>query len=216
MVSCGPPEFEKNTRILVKGNVVDEDNNPLTDIKVDIYTARGYGLSGEKDYSLGSGTSGENGAFAIPSLFDNNDEFQIEITGTGTYSSYYYSTTTEGYTPWDLTFNLGVVTLSKLAKVNFNITRTSPPDTSLFFTFNYQGTECFEFFNRGVIDLNKSNCLNTQNFSRQLNQNRPEASNEFNTLMGSVVEFTYKINDEPEITEQFTIDKENYEFNFSY
>ncbi len=209
-VSCGPPEFKKNTRVLIKGNIVDENNNPIPNIEINIFTGR------SSDYLLGSGLSKQDGTFSITSLFDSDDEFQIVVNGKDTYSTYYYLTNTKNYIPEDLVFDLKTVALNRISNVNFNITRISTKETIFEYSFQFKNTNCFEFFDKGILDIITSNCLKEVHLNRLLNQNNPEVSSGFTTLLGSIVEFKYSKNDEPEITETLTIDKENYEFKFSY
>lgn len=215
LVSCGPPEFEKNTRILVKGNIVDENNNPMSNVNIDIYTVRGFTRSGS-NYLLGGGISNEKGGFLINSLFDKNKEFKIQIYGEQTHTSYRYLRNTKDNPTRNLTYDLNTVTLHKLAVVNYNITRTSPPNTELNYSFQYKSTDCIEVYDDGGLNLVQSNCLEELTLNRVLTENNPEVSRNLTTLLGSVVTFTYTINDESEKTETFTIDSENYEFNFSY
>lgn len=216
IISCGPPEFEKNTRILVKGIIIDQNNNPIPKTKINIYSERASGFLSSSDYLLGTSTSNQDGTFSITSFFDRTDEFQIEIIGDSIFSNYYYLTNTENYSPKNLEFDLKEVALNRLSEVTYNITKTSDSDIEFRYSFQYKNTDCFEFFNDGVLDNIRSNCLEEVQLNRLLNQNRPEISSSFITLLGIVVEFKYSINDAPEITETFTIDTENYEFNFSY
>ncbi|TBN02449.1 hypothetical protein EYD45_12130 [Hyunsoonleella flava] len=211
MVSCGPPEFEKNTRILVKGNIVDENDVPVSNIKINIYTERARGA-----FVLGNGSTNEDGSFSIISLFDRDEEFQIEIYGEQLFSNYFYLRDTKDHPIRNLIYDLGIVKLNRLAQLNYNITRTSPPNTQLKYAFQYLNTECFQVFDNRGLNLVESRCLEEVNLNRTLSENQPEISRGFTTLLGSVVSFTYSIDNKPEITETFTIDTEDYEFNFSY
>src|SRR5690606_36583562 len=128
--SCGPPEFEKNTRILSKGVLQNQNGEPLSAIEVSVYTRAFNGEfyvfgSNEDDYLLGNGFSNANGLFSVTSQFDKDDDFYIYVNGGDNYSSYIFKTTTEDYIPNDLTFDLGSITLEKLATVQFKITNTT-------------------------------------------------------------------------------------------
>lgn len=216
LVSCGPPEFEKNIRILVKGKVVDGDDAPISNVNINIYTERATGVFSSGNYLLGTGSSEDDGTFSVISLFDRDEEFQIEIHGEQSLSSYFYLRDTKNHPTQNLIYDLGTITLNKLAQINYNITRTSPSNTELRYTFQYLDTECFQVFDNKGLNLVESRCLEEVNLNKVLSENRPEISRSFITLLGSVVSFTYSINNEPEVTETFTVDAEDYEFNFSY
>lgn len=215
-VSCGPPEFEKNTRILVEGIVIDENSTPVPNASIEIYTERATGVFSKDNFLLGNGLSDENGVFSIISLFDRDEDFQIEVSKQPSFSNYYYILNTKEYPSRDLTYNLGTVTINRLAQINFNITRTSPPNTELQYSFLFQTTDCLEVFNDQGLDIVESNCQEEVSINRRLSENNLEVSGSFTTLLGSNVKFTYQLNDNPETAEIFTIDNENYEFNFSY
>lgn len=217
MVSCGPPEFEKNTRILVKGNIVDGNNDPIANREVNIYTERAAFFAGNHYYLLGSGRSNNEGAFAIVSFFDQIENFRISIDGHDGFGYYGYSTDTENYVPEDLTFNLETITLKRRSVVNYSIVRESAAGNEIQFSFKSENPSCYEVYEEGVLNELKSNCYNFVVGARgTLNDNLPEVSGSFNTTIGSTVEFRYSINGQPEIVETIVIDRENYVFNFSY
>lgn len=216
IAGCGPPEFEKNIRILAEGIIVDENNIPIADAEIKIYTERATSVFGRDNFLLGNGLSNEKGIFSITSLFDRDEDFQIEIFKEPSFSRYYYIRNTKEFLPVNLTYNLGTVNLNRTAEFNYNITKTSPPNTELRFSFQFQTTECIEVFNNQGIDLVESRCLEETIINRSLTENSPEVSRSFITLFGSIVKFTYSINDGSEITQTLTIDNENYEFDFSY
>ncbi|NMH88862.1 hypothetical protein [Flavivirga algicola] len=217
-ISCRPPEFEGNIRLLVKGNLVDENNDPIPDTKISIYTRKPDGLfSGDGNtFLLGTGYSKQNGAFSIIALYDQDDDFAIEVDGQNKFSTYIYATNTKSFFPEDLTFNLKTLELRTVSKVNYNITKTSPSATEFRFSFKFNNTNCYEFFDKGTQDANKTDCFEKISINRFLNDATPNTDNSFSTLLGTTVEFKYVIDDEPEVIETFIIDRENYDFNFSY
>lgn len=84
LVSCGLPEFEKNTRILVKGSVVDENSNSIPNVEISVFTRRSLWFIRRDDedaFLLGKNYSQQNGTFNVVSLFDRDDDFTIEIDG---------------------------------------------------------------------------------------------------------------------------------------
>jgi len=217
-VSCGPPEFEKNTRILVKGSVVDEISNPIPNVEISVYTRRPLWFIRRDDdaFLLGKNFSQQNGTFNIVSLFDRDDDFTIEIDGQNEFSNYVYSINTKDYLPQNLVFDLQTISLKTLSDFKYKISRESPQGTQLRFSFKHKSESCFEFFDEGVLDPIKTNCFTETSTGRFLNDDNPDITNNFLTLLNSEIEFRYTINDDPEVIETFIIDEENYEFEFSY
>ena len=202
-------QFEKNTRILVTGKTVDENNLPVEDVSVKVFTR-------DSQYLMGSGLSSANGNFEVISFYDQDDDFIIEIEFDNTFSTYSYRMNTEGFTPENFTIDLGQVPINRLANFNLNITRVSPPDTELQFSLLYIAPECNFLAVDGSIDLGQSQCFESFSLSRLLNNNNPDISRNINTLLGSEVVFTYSANGNPSISETFIINQTDYEFNFSY
>ncbi|WMI66802.1 hypothetical protein RBH94_06455 [Aestuariibaculum sp. YM273] len=218
-VNCKPPEFERNTRVLVKGKMIDENNQPISEVEISVYTYRfsGYIFDAiEDEYLLGLGKSKTDGSFEVVSLFDKDEDFAIVINGNEKYTNYTYLSSTTDHTPEDLVFDLEDKQLKSVSKVNYSISRTSPEGTTFRFSFQYSDINCIEYFNEGVLEPELSRCFFEANSGSFLNDTYPDYSNSFLTPIGTVVEFHYSINDQPEIIETFTVDQENYEFEFSY
>lgn len=219
--SCGPPEFEKNTRILAKGLIQNQDGDPLSEIEVSVYTSAYNGGfyvfgSNQDDYLLGNGFSSASGLFSVTSLFDKDDDFYIYVNGGDDYSSYIYKTSTEDYTPNDLTFDLGTITLEKFANVQFQITNNNPSETPFYFSFTYKDKNCLEIFEEGVLDISQNFCHIDDVLGFSINENSPQRSGEFTTLLGSEVTIYYTNNDDIEVTETILIDQENFTYEFTF
>jgi hypothetical protein len=212
------PSFEDNIRILVKGVIKDQENNPISNAEIKVYTrdASGFFTFSDSEYLLGQNTSQSNGVFAVTSMFDKDADFSIQINAGVNYTKYVYQTSTENYTPSDLVFNLETIVLKQLGNVNFNITRTSGEGNTIQFSFKYVNDLCVEFFDEGVIDTNQSFCFEELTIGTTLGDNRPDFENNFIIPFGTIVEFTYSINEQPEVIETFIINQENYEFLFNY
>lgn len=211
------PTLEDNVRILVMGNVEDQNGNAIQNAEISVFTNRGsYYSSSQSAYLLGQGISGADGSFSVVSFFVMDNEFSIFVRNGQEYSEYIYETSTLNYTPDDLTFDLQTVTIRKLADVDINIDRASPQGTTFSYHISYPFTYCWEFYNEGVLDAYQSSCYSSISNNRNLSDDNPDDSQSFQTLLGSTVEFTYSINGQPEETQVLTIDQENYEFNFSY
>ena len=218
--SCGPPEFEKNTRILSKGVLQNQNGEPLSGIEVSVYTRAFNGEfyvfgSNEDDYLLGNGFSNANGLFSVTSLFDKDDDFYIYVNGGDNYSSYIFKTTTEDYIPNDLTFDLGSITLEKLATVQFQITNSTPSETPFYFSFTHKDKNCLEIFEEGILDISQDFCHTDSVLGFSFNENNPERSGEFITLLDSEVTIYYTNNDDIEVTETIIIDQENFVYEFT-
>lgn len=209
--------IEKDTRVLVKGHLLDENNNPLAGAEINVFTSRDYFLS-SGNYLLGTNYTKTDGTFKVVSLFDEHETFSVEISKGEDYSNYTYITNTKDYLPENLEFDLKTVYLKRLANFQFNITKTSnQPDVVLQFSFTVKSTNCYEFYERGVLlPSPQYSCYDDFLIGTSLNTANPNVSSAYKTLLGTTVVFKYSKNNEPEITQTFIIDQENYEFNFTY
>lgn len=215
-----PPEFEKNTRIFVKGNVLDEKGIPIDKARIIVNTATGYYFSlygpSDRDFLLGENFSQSNGDFSVFSLFDRDEDFNIAIDAGEVFSNYIYRVDTEDYIPSDFTFDLGDIKLSRRAEVTFNITRSSPLGTKFRFSFRFSSPNYVAYYIGDDLDEEKTKFSNILEQSFFLDENESEISGNINSLLGSEVIFTYQVNDDSEKSETFIINTEDYEFNFSY
>lgn len=222
IISCGPPEFKRNTRVLVIGKVVDQNNVPIKNAEIIVSTVRPDFISGNwsssqtREYRLGQNFAQSDGRFAVTSLFDNDEDFQIEVHTSERVSNYIYAINTLAYTPDNLMFDLKTVTVHPTSLINYNIKSSDTSESKFRFSFEYVNATYIEFYNEETLDEEKTNVYKTKYIAVFLDENRPEVSDDFKTLLGSTVRFRYSKNEEPEVTETFIIDKENYEFNFLY
>jgi len=215
VLSC-EVQLEDNTRIFVKGTIKDQDNGPISEAKISVLTKRGNFSGGENAYILGEGYSGSDGMFSVISFYDKDEDFAIEVAFGEAYSTYVYKSNTLDFTPTDLTFNLETVTLKKLANFNYNIVRTSGEANTITYSFKYIEGFCLEYFEGETLNELQSVCYQERFISRTLNDNNPDYEWLLHVPIGEVVEFTYSINDTPEITELITITEDNYDFTFTY
>ncbi|WP_131474392.1 hypothetical protein [Neotamlana nanhaiensis] len=213
--------FLDDTRLLVKGDVENHEGNPIPDAEIKVYTQRGSGYflypapSYEK-FCLGSDFSDTNGDFSVISLYDQDEDFAIEIYKNDQYTSYYYTNNTEDYIPDDFTINLGTVTLHPKATFNFKIERTSGLGNELHYAFEYTSDYCLEVYDKAVLNNQQSQCYKNEIFSRVLNDDYPNESSGVNTLLGSSIVFIYSINGQPEEQQIIAVNSVNQEFNFTY
>ncbi|SDG83869.1 hypothetical protein [Winogradskyella thalassocola] len=215
VLSC-EVHLEDNTRILVEGIIKDQDNMPVPDAKVSVHTRRSNFSGGENPYLLGEGYSASDGTFSVTSFYDKDEDFAIEIALNESYSTYVYKSNTLNFTPIDLTFNLETITLRKLANFNYNIVKTSSASSAITYSFRYVEGFCLEYFEGGTLNELQSVCYQERFISKTLNDDNPDYEWLLQVPIGEVVEFTYSINDEPEITEFITINESSYDFTFNY
>lgn len=208
--------LEDDTRILVEGTILDQNNSPISGAKISVQTKRSNYSGGENQYILGEGYSNADGYFSVISLYDGDEDFAIEIDGGDTYSTYVYKTNTLDYTPLDLTFNLETVHLKKTATFNYNIVRTSGESNTLRYSFHYMESFCLEYYEGTTLNEFQSSCYQERVVSQTLNDSNPDVEWLLNTPLGEAIEFTYSINEQPEITEVITINQANYDFTFNY
>ncbi|WP_179009268.1 hypothetical protein [Winogradskyella forsetii] len=216
LFSCEVP-FEDNARLLVKGRVLDENNQPISDADIAVSTREGEGFIFGTDLEfLGDVQSASDGTFEIITLFGRDQKFVVDVFIDNDYTSYRYITDTEFFTPTDYTIDLGVVPIKRKADFNFNITRTSPPDIELQYTLEYMNNFCSEVYVDEQLDEDQTNCYETQSFGGILNNNNPNTSTQIQSFIGAEVTFSYSINGQVEESQTITIDQSEYDFNFNY
>ncbi|NRR91246.1 hypothetical protein HSX10_06680 [Winogradskyella undariae] len=215
LVSCDV-QLEPNVRILAKGTVTDQDNLPISNAKISVQTRRSNYSFGEEQYVIGEGYSDNDGSFSILSFYDKDMDFAIEIDAGENYSTYVYKTNTLDFTPLDLTFNLESIALKRLANFNFNMVRTSGDSNSINYSIKYIEDFCLEYYEGMQLNASQSMCYQEYILNRSANDDNPNYDTTLRVPFGETVQFTYTINDEPEITEMITINQENYDFTFSY
>lgn len=222
LLQCEVP-FENNARLLIKGQIVDENNQPISNSQINVFVRRGENFLYNSDPSnedsgvlLGATTSDIDGTFSLITLLGKDEDFVIEVYGGEDFSKYMYRTNTEAYIPDDYLIDLETISLPKKAFFEFNIIRSSPAGTELQYNFNYTSIPCLEVYEDGVLNEVETSCYKQMNRSRFLDDERPDASGDFLSFLGANVIFTYSINDQPEVVEVLTIDDINFEFNFNY
>lgn len=212
---CAETEVDNNIRVLVKGKVVDQNNLPINNANIEVYTDAN--TPGALPVLLGLGTTDNLGGFEITSLFGSNSIFYVEVFLDNQFSKYTFQTTTPDFYLEDLIFDLQTVTLNQISIFNYSITRSSPDGTSLEFSFKFSDPDCFQTFDEGILNEQQSFCFQDRMVSRILNDTRPNVDDaQFIIPLNASIEFTYKINDGPEVTEIINSNTTNYEFEFSY
>jgi len=217
------PRFESNTRLLTVGNIEDQNGTPLSDIDVTVYTQvySSYGFfffvsATEDEFELGSGHSKNDGTFSIISLFDKDDDFTIALKGDSTYTDYFYATSTANFAEDDLTFDLGTISLKKLANFELLINRVSPVGTELNVNLTYQFPKCLEFYEDGNLIEEQSSCYENRVVNLNFPPNESGFSQTYETFLASTVTISYSIDGASEISETFSIDQDNYSYEINY
>ncbi|WP_179316689.1 hypothetical protein [Winogradskyella undariae] len=215
VLSC-EVRLEDNTRVLVEGKIIDQDNLPIVDAKISVLTRRGNFSGGQNQFILGEGYSTLDGTFSVVSFYNKDEDFAIEINAGENYGTYIYKTNTLDFTPSDLTFNLETVRLKRLANFNYNIVRTSGEGNSISFRFKYNEGFCLEYYEGTTLNELQSICFEEHILNRALNDGNPDAESVLRVPLDESIEFVYTINNGSEITEIITINEENYDFTFNY
>ena len=213
--SCEDTEIQNNIRVLVIGNVTDQNTQPIANASIRVYAdADAFGAD---RVLLGEGVSDASGNFNVTSLFGPNELFLVDISFGDQFSTYRYQTNTEEFTPGDLTFNLETIELKAIANFNYNIIRESGEDNTLQYSFSYFDADCVEVYEDGVLNETQSNCNGMRFIGSTLNNLSPNVENRsFIVPLQSQVEFTYSLNEGDEISEIITINSAEYAFEFSY
>ncbi|BAO76994.1 hypothetical protein [Winogradskyella sp. PG-2] len=110
LFGCAETQIDNDIRVLVKGTIVNQSNEAVADAHIQVYTDAD--ALGAERALLGEGFSNETGNFNVTSLFGPNALFYVEISVDNLYNTYRYETSTEEFTPNNLTFDLQTVELA--------------------------------------------------------------------------------------------------------
>lgn len=215
VLSCAETQIENDIRVVVKGNILDQLNTPVSGALVQVFTDAD--APGATNILVGEGLSDESGNFFVTSLFGPNALFYVVITSDNQFSTYRYQTNTESFTPLDLVFDLDTVSLQRLAAFNYTISRETSSDDILNFNINSIDPGCIEVYEEGIFNAVESSCLELTQISRQLNNLSPSIlEGVIYAPLQSQVEFTYSINDGDDVTETITLNSPQNAFELNY
>ncbi|MDC8000876.1 carboxypeptidase-like regulatory domain-containing protein [Aequorivita todarodis] len=195
-----------DSRILVKGNLVDSNNNPLPNIAV---RCQSYGEI------LGETRSDANGQFQFTSLeSENNYPLNIMINLKSSGYDYYVG----GYNYYELTenpdysakkyfndaynrsnsstYNLGQIQLNEAAHLTILFTNIPGDNNRVAYKLEFQSAVC-------AIDLNSNNtedCLIADDYYNQLDINSTNFQTNLDSQLGTTVLLKYILNEQPEQT----------------
>lgn len=214
---CGP-DYQTNKRVLIKGQIQNYMGEPLGNIEVSAFTLTDDYLFGNQQngYLLGRNQSQADGSINVVCLLDVDSDFFIRVNGFEDYIDYSYAFKTDLPEPENLVVDMGTIILQKRAVVTFNFTRTSSMDASIEYSISYQNPICYEVYEDNNLITPESSCYEETNFSNTLDADTTTFSTDFNSILGSTFTLTYSINNEPELTETFTIDQPNSSYEFTY
>ncbi len=205
--SC-EPDVRDDFRILVKGSIVDSQNNPVANISVRCQT---YGII------LGQAVSDANGQFQFTSL-DVDSYNPLNILVNVKSDNYYYDggyNYYEGGFNYDLTenadysakqyfsnlqnrpaatYNLGKIQLNQAARLAVLFTNIPGDNNAVAYKLEYDSAIC-------LVDLNlndSEDCHFDDDFYQQLDINSSNFQINLNSQLGTTVLFKYILNNEPE------------------
>ncbi len=214
LFSCEVP-YDNNARLLVKGQIRDENNQPISGAQIRAYVEVEF-LLGSVDENIGATLSQENGEFEIISLLGRDEDFIVDVIVNENYTRYQYRTDLTDFTPTNYLIDLGLVPIKRRASLAFNMARVSPEGTELKYTLEYIVPECRETYFEEALNEEESFCYMTNSNSGILTDENPDLNLTYVTTLGSEVRFTYSINGQPQVIQQIVIDNVENEFNFEY
>ena len=215
LISCEETEVENDIRVLVTGNITDQNTMPISNAHIEVYIDTNSSLT--ERILVGKGFSNNTGNFIITSLFGPNELFYVEISAGDQYATYRYQTNTQEFTPSDLRFDLETVQLARLATFNYDIIKTSTGNNTLAYSFRFIRPQCSQVFDEGELNETASQCYGTGQTSGQLSAISPNVEDrEIKVPLGSQIEFIHRINEEESISEIIDVNTIDYAFQFNY
>ncbi len=198
------PQIMDDRRILVKGTILDTNNNPIQNIQVSCQT---YGLV------LGSAKSDANGKFEFTSLdtesynglnilvnmkegvYYFDEPYNFEVPENHLYSAKQYYTNDTGRTA--KVYDMGAIKLNDAAQLTVFFNNIPGDNNSVAYKFEYDSALC-------KIDLdvpNSEDCaFEDYNYYQQIDINTANFQTNINSQLGTTVLFKYILNNEPEQT----------------
>lgn len=215
LIGCQPKEFEKNTRILTSGKVVNQNNEAIASASIQIFTDDQVGSifniipfvpTFNQIFNLGSSSTNQSGDFSVVSLLNRSNNFIVSIEKDENYASYIFKTSVFDYTPNDLTVDLNTITLKEKSSFDLILINQNPSST-ISLTFNYEIPFCAEFYEEGILQENLSNCYPSDTFNVSLQGE--DFFRSFISTAGSSIQLSYSINNQPEVVETIINEFEN-------
>lgn len=207
-------------RILVKGNIVDSENNAVPNISI---RCQVYGEI------LGETISDANGQFQFTSL-EAESEYSLNISVNMKPNDYYYYEggynlnliENSNYTAKQYsnnlrnrsasTYNLGQIQLNKAANLNILFNNVPGDNNRVAYKLEYQSAIC-------EIDLNANNtenCLIHENYYQQLDINSTNFQTMIDSQLGTTVILKYILNSQPEQTISIPLTNTENTYVFEY
>lgn len=212
-LGCQPKEFEKNTRIIVKGKVVDAFNNNIENASINIYTIDRVAtifnifplvpISTQR-FLLGETNSQTSGEFSVTSLLNRSNNLIVEVENGTDYTSYMFATSILDFTPEDLTVNLNTVTLKQRATLTLQVNNQANAE-AVALNVLFESPLCQELFVEGEFQAEQSICY--PQGERSYNFNDQEFSSTIFSTLNSTVQISYSVNNQPEVTEAIILNQ---------
>lgn len=213
LIGCQPKEFEKNTRILVIGNVVDQNNIAIENASIKIFTEDEVGSifnifpfvpTFNQTFNLGSTNTNLSGEFSVVSLLNRSNNFIVSVEKDENYAPYLIKTSVFDYTPDNLTVDVNTITLKEKSHFDLVLNNQNTSAT-IDVTFDYEIPFCAEVYEEGILQENLSNCYPFETFAVSLQGE--DFFKSFNSTTGSSLQIRYSINNQPEMVETIILNE---------
>jgi hypothetical protein len=211
-------DIDNNRRVLVTGNLVDENGDPVSGITVE---SRG------SNTVLGFHTSEENGDFSFTSIESNASDFSIYINPEIAQDTLYASSTyinqenfsespVDNHKRSQNLYDLGNVTLRQIGFLEIAVNRTSGTLDTLNYTINFSETSCQNYFGEEQIDTLRSLCFIKVERGGSILPESEDLKIYHKTLKNSSAIFTYRINNGKKEQVIIPIDQYNTRYVFEF
>lgn len=203
--------------MLVKGKVVDGNNQPITNINV---SAKAY------IYDLGNDVTDSQGRFDFASLASNAETFEIHINKT---PNEFSDANNSGYNPqlssvsyiyyesaFQETYALIDTKLQKTATLDFKIEKMATSSDTLFWQLNYKSPTCTHYIGGIPSGIGEDQCYVNDSTIERLKPNEPDYENQFHSILNSQAVFTYHINSEEDQNVTIPLNQPSNTYVFNY
>lgn len=206
--SCEKLEITNNERLLVKGKIVDQNGNALSNISIKTEAVNRI---------LSKTSTDANGNFELTSLNANTDPLHVLVNIASSinfenenpdYASKVFSSEGENE---QLLLDMGTVTLSGLGSFSLLLKNLPGDNNTVEYTLSYTSIVCHLSleFNNDVCEFDQS----TQDFLDVNSENRTIGGE---SILGSVAVFEYKLNNGPAQTIEIPVTNPPVNYVFEY
>lgn len=201
------PKIENNKRVIVRGNIITENEQPVQNIEV---------TTSVEEYVLGKTLTDTDGVIDMVSAESYDDNYIININNGHQL----------GYTSVKIIrdenqnfesniYNLGTVYLHPISNFTLTTTKKSSQDAILKISINFLNITCLYNYKYGLLE-DPSRCYEEQRITAKTSELNSNLDLSLQVIKDTPLTITYQIDENPEVTVEVTPNQLNFDYEISY